>query len=71
MVFPPEKNTNSNKWKYILLEIIKPIGLCLYLMVLNQSRVLGVTPYSHAGGILIHLVIQVGVLLLEERILFT
>lgn len=70
MVFSPGKNINSNKWKYILLEIIKPISLCIYLMVLNQSRLLGVTHYAHAGGILTHTVIQVGVLLLEEMIFF-
>lgn len=70
MVLPPGNSINSKKWKCILLEMIKPTGLYIYLMVLNQSGVLRVTHYFHAGSILTHMVIQVWVLLLEQRILF-
>lgn len=45
----------------------RPVYLSL---VLSQSRLLGVTHYAHADGILTHTVIQVEVLLLEEMIFF-
>ena len=62
-LFLQEKRTVQIKWNYVLLEIIKSIGLYVYVTVMNQSRVLGVPWYSHADGILVHVVIQDAVLL--------
>lgn len=62
-LFLQEKRTVQIKWKHVLLEIIKSIGLYVYVTVMNQSRVLGVPGYSHADGILVHMVIQDSVLL--------
>lgn len=42
---------------------MKSIGLCVYLMVMNQSMIPGVTHYSRADGTLIHMVIQKGVVI--------
>lgn len=36
-----KKRTVQIKWKHVLLEIIKSIGLYVYVTVMNQSRVLG------------------------------
>lgn len=62
MAFSSGKRTVQIKWKHVLLEIIKSIGLYVYVTVMNQSRVLGAW-YSHADGILVHMSNQDSVLL--------
>lgn len=62
----PKGKVVSDKWEFILVAIIKSVGLYVYLLVMNLSKVLGAT-HSDAASILIRIVIQDGVLLLEQR----